>query len=44
MGADRILQIIDEPTAMLPVPAFAKSIQLTVEQLFNWIKKQHQSE
>ncbi len=44
MGADRILQIIDEPTAILPVPAFARSIQLTVEQLFNWIKKQPQPE
>jgi Uma2 family endonuclease len=44
IGADRTLQIIDEPTAMLPVPAFARSIQLTVEQLFNWIKKQPQSE
>jgi Uma2 family endonuclease len=44
IGADRTLQIIDEPTAMLPVPAFASSVQLTVEQLFNWIKKQPQSE
>jgi Uma2 family endonuclease len=44
ISADRTLQIIDEPTAMLPVPAFATSIQLTVEQLFNWIKKQPQSE
>jgi Uma2 family endonuclease len=39
IGADRTLQIIDEPSAILPVPAFAASIQLTVEQLFSWIKK-----
>jgi Uma2 family endonuclease len=44
IGSDRILQIIDEPTAMLPVPAFSKSIQLTVAQLFDWIKKQAQPE
>jgi Uma2 family endonuclease len=44
ISADRTLQIIDEPTAMLPVPAFATSIQITVEQLFNWIKKQPQPE
>jgi Uma2 family endonuclease len=39
IGADRILQIIDEPSTILPVPEFAKSVQLTVEQLFSWIKK-----
>jgi Uma2 family endonuclease len=39
IGADRILQIIDEPGTILPVPEFAKSVQLTVEQLFSWIKK-----
>jgi Uma2 family endonuclease len=39
IGADRILQIIDEPSTTLPVPEFAKSVQLTVEQLFSWIKK-----
>jgi Uma2 family endonuclease len=36
---NRTFQIIDEPSTILPVPEFAKSIQLTVEQLFNWIKK-----
>jgi Uma2 family endonuclease len=40
IGADRTLQIIDEPSTILPVPEFAKSVQLTVEQLFSWIKKQ----
>jgi Uma2 family endonuclease len=36
---DRNIQIIDEPSTILPVPTFAASIQLTVEQLFSWIKK-----
>lgn len=39
MGIDRTFQIIDEPIIMLPVPAFAKSIELTVEQIFGWVKK-----
>jgi hypothetical protein len=39
IGADRNLQIIDEPSTILPVPEFAKSVQITVEQLFSWIKK-----
>jgi Uma2 family endonuclease len=39
IGADRTLQIIDEPSTILPVPEFAKSVQITVEQLFSWIKK-----
>jgi Uma2 family endonuclease len=36
---DRNLQIIDEPTTILPVPAFATAIELTVAQIFSWIKK-----
>jgi Uma2 family endonuclease len=39
INADRTLQIIDEPITILPVPEFAKSVQITVEQLFSWIKK-----
>jgi Uma2 family endonuclease len=39
IGADRTLQIIDKSSTILPVPPFAASIQLTVEQLFSWIKK-----
>jgi Uma2 family endonuclease len=35
---DRI-QIIDVPSNILPVPDFAAAIELTVEQLFSWIKK-----
>ncbi len=38
---DRNLQIIDEPTTILPVPAFATAIELTVEQIFSWIKKKN---
>jgi Uma2 family endonuclease len=41
MGANQTFQTTDEPTTILPVPEFAKSIELTVEQLFNWIKKKN---
>ncbi|WP_373542628.1 Uma2 family endonuclease [Chamaesiphon sp.] len=37
--ANQALQILEAPSAMLPVPAFAAAIELTVEQLFSWIKK-----
>jgi Uma2 family endonuclease len=36
---DRNFQMIDEPITILPVPEFAKSVQITVEQVFSWIKK-----
>jgi Uma2 family endonuclease len=29
--------VIDEPDAVLPVPEFARSIQLTVGQMFGWL-------
>ena len=38
---DRTFQMIDEPTTILPVPAFATAIELTVEQIFGWIKKKN---
>jgi Uma2 family endonuclease len=38
---DRTFQIIDEPTTVLPVPVFAAAIELTVEQIFSWIKKKN---
>jgi Uma2 family endonuclease len=38
---DCTFQIIDEPSTILPVPEFARSIELTVEQLFSWIKKKN---
>jgi Uma2 family endonuclease len=37
--SDRNFQIIDEPNTILPAPEFARSIELTVEQLFSWIQK-----
>jgi Uma2 family endonuclease len=37
--AGQLFTVIDEPKAVLPVPKFATSIELTVEQLFGWIKK-----
>lgn len=39
IGLDRTFEIIDEPNTILPVPTFATAVQLTVEQLFSWIKK-----
>jgi Uma2 family endonuclease len=36
---DRTFQLIDEPTTRLPVPKFAATIELTIEQIFSWIKK-----
>jgi Uma2 family endonuclease len=38
---DRTFQIIDVPTTILPVPEFAAAIELTVEQIFSWIKKKN---
>jgi Uma2 family endonuclease len=40
---DRTFQIIDEPTAVLPVPEFATAIELTVGQIFSWIKKKNEN-
>ena len=40
-GTNQTFQMIDEPTTILPVPEFAKSIELTVAQLFSWIKKKN---
>jgi Uma2 family endonuclease len=40
---DRNLQIIDEPTAVLPVPEFAAAIEMTVGQIFSWIKKKSEN-
>jgi Uma2 family endonuclease len=33
------LQLFDDPAAQLPVPAFAQSITLTVDDLFSWLSK-----
>ncbi|WP_373546612.1 hypothetical protein [Chamaesiphon sp.] len=42
--ANQALQILEEPSAILPVPEFAAAIELTVEQLFSWMKKKSQPE
>ncbi|WP_373540965.1 Uma2 family endonuclease [Chamaesiphon sp.] len=34
---DRNLEVIDELDAILPVPEFARSIDLTVDRLFGWL-------
>ena len=41
---DRNFRTIDELSSILPVPEFAAAIELTVEQLFGWIKKKSQPE
>ncbi len=35
--SDRNLEVIDEPNLALPVPDFAKSLELTVDRLFGWL-------
>jgi Uma2 family endonuclease len=37
--ASQNILIIDEPNTILPVPEFAKSIQLTVADIFGWLKR-----
>ena len=34
---DRNLDVLDEPNVILPVPDFAKSLELTVDRLFGWL-------
>lgn len=34
---DRNSEVIDELNAILPVPEFARSIELTIEQMFDWL-------
>lgn len=33
----RHAEIVDEPRAMLPVPNFADSVQISIEQIFGWL-------
>ncbi|WP_271253473.1 hypothetical protein [Pseudanabaena sp. Chao 1811] len=35
---DRTLAIFEDKRAVLPVPDFAKGLQLTVGQLFSWLE------
>jgi Uma2 family endonuclease len=39
IGIGQKLDVIDELSALLPVPDFAQSIQLTVADIFGWLKK-----
>ena len=33
----RNLEVIDEPSAIVPVPDFARSIELTIDRIFSWL-------
>jgi Uma2 family endonuclease len=39
IGAGQTFDAIDESSAILPVPEFAKLIQLTIEDIFGWLQK-----
>jgi Uma2 family endonuclease len=39
IGAGQTFDAIDEPNAILPVPKFARSIQLTIAEIFGWLQK-----
>jgi Uma2 family endonuclease len=41
IGAGQIFDAIDEPSAILPVPEFARSIKLTIADIFGWLQKKH---
>jgi Uma2 family endonuclease len=34
---DHHAEVVDEPTAMLSVPDFAQSVQISIEQMFAWL-------
>ncbi len=36
-GSGYSAEVVDEPLAILPVPNFAKSLQLSIEQMFSWL-------
>ena len=37
-GADRSVRVFEEAGAVLPVPGFAEAVELTVEEVFGWLK------
>lgn len=37
-GADKSVRAIAEPDAPLPVPAFARAVQLTAGEVFGWLR------
>jgi Uma2 family endonuclease len=36
-GSGYSADVVDEPAAILPVPDFAKSLELSIEQMFGWL-------
>jgi Uma2 family endonuclease len=43
IGAGQIFDVIDEPSAILPVPEFARSSQLTIADIFGWLQKRNKN-
>jgi Uma2 family endonuclease len=43
IGVGQIFDAIDEPSAILPVPEFARSIQLTIAEIFGWLQKKRKT-
>jgi Uma2 family endonuclease len=39
IGIGQVFDAIDEPTAILPVPEFARSIELNISDIFGWLQK-----
>jgi Uma2 family endonuclease len=44
IGVGQIFDAIDEPSAILPVPEFAKSIKLTIADIFGWLQKRNKQQ
>jgi Uma2 family endonuclease len=43
ISVGQIFDAIDEPSAILPVPEFARSIQLTIAEIFGWLQKKRKT-
>ena len=37
-GADKLIQVFENTDLVLPVPEFAQTLHLTVEEIFSWLK------
>ncbi|QKD82884.1 Uma2 family endonuclease [Thermoleptolyngbya sichuanensis A183] len=37
-SADHLMQLFDQPDSVLPVPAFAGAVRLTVGEIFGWLQ------
>jgi hypothetical protein len=44
IGVGQIFDAIDEPSAILPVPEFSKSIKLTIADIFGWLQKRNKQQ